>query len=150
MKQSGLFGLSDHLKRRSAVGDPLQTMERGVHFNAPSPSLSAALAYSDGSKGSRRPYSVTLLKVLILAPQNYVSEEKLEFLVRDRLSWLRFLGFDLGGPMPDAHTIRLFRERLSDASVLDALFAHIHRQLKKRDYLPMGRADRHERRAATA
>jgi IS5 family transposase len=34
--------------------------------------------------------------VLILAAQNNVSDAKMEFLIRDRLSWLRFLGFDLG------------------------------------------------------
>ncbi len=32
MRQAGLFGLSDHLKRLSAVGDPLETMERVVDF----------------------------------------------------------------------------------------------------------------------
>lgn len=56
MKQSGLFGLSEHLKRLSAVGDPLETMERVVDFKASRPLLEAALAYSDGSKGGRPPY----------------------------------------------------------------------------------------------
>ena len=32
MRQAGLFGLSDHLKRLSAVGDPLETMDRAVDF----------------------------------------------------------------------------------------------------------------------
>ncbi len=36
----------------------------------------------------------------------------MEFLIRDRLSWLRFLGFDLGAVTPDENTIRLFREKL--------------------------------------
>jgi len=79
-----------------------------------------------------------MLKVLILAAQNNVSDARMEFLVRDRLSWLRFLGFDLGAPTPDANTIRLFRERLTNAGALDALFADFDRQLKERGYLPMG------------
>ena len=29
-------------------------------------------------------------------------------LIRDRLSWMRFLRFDLGGPTPDENTIRHF------------------------------------------
>ena len=139
MKQAGLFGLSEHLKRLSAVGDPLETMERVVDFEALRPLLEAALAYSDGLKGGRPPYDpVTMLKVLILAAQNNVSDAKMEFLVRDRLSWLRFLGFDLGAPTPDANTIRLFRERLTNAGALDALFADFDRQLRTRGYLPMG------------
>ena len=139
MKQAGLFGLSEHLKRLSAVGDPLEAMERVVDFESSRPVLEAALAYSDGSKGGRPPYDpVTMLKVLILAAQNNVSDTRMEFLVRDRLSWLRFLGFDLGAPTPDANTIRLFRERLTNAGALDALFADFDRQLRTRGYLPMG------------
>jgi len=32
MRQSGLFGLSDHLKRLSANGDPLEELGRIVDF----------------------------------------------------------------------------------------------------------------------
>jgi IS5 family transposase len=62
----------------------------------------------------------------------------MEYLIRDRLSWLRFLGFDLGAATPDANTIRLFREKLTEAGALDALFADFDRQLKERGYLAMG------------
>lgn len=99
----------------------------------------AALAYSDGAKGGRPPYDpVTMLKVLVLAAQNNVSDARMEYLIRDRLSWLRFLGFDLGAATPDANTIRMFRERLTAAGALDTLFADFDRQLKARGYLPMG------------
>jgi hypothetical protein len=43
----------------------------------------------------------------------------MEFLVRGRLSWLRFPGFELGKPTPDENTIRLFRGRLADAGAID-------------------------------
>jgi transposase, IS5 family len=79
-----------------------------------------------------------MLKVLILAAQNNVSDARMEYLIRDRLSWLRFLGFDLGAPTPDANTIRLFREKLTEAGALDTLFADFDRQLKERGYLAMG------------
>jgi transposase len=114
-------------------------MERVVDFEAFRPVLDVALAYADGSKGGRPPYDpVAMLKVLILAAQNNVSDARMEFLIRDRLSWLRFLGFDLGAPTPDANTIRLFRERLTQAGALDALFADFDRCLRTRGYLPMG------------
>jgi IS5 family transposase len=139
MRQAGLFGLSDHLKRISAHGDPLEVLGRVVDFEAFRATLDAALDYSDGAKGGRPPYDpVTMLKVLVLAAQNNVSDARMEYLIRDRLSWLRFLGFDLGAPTPDANTIRLFRERLTQAGALDALFAAFDRQLKDRGYLPMG------------
>ena len=62
----------------------------------------------------------------------------MEYLIRDRLSWLSFLGFDLGVATPDANTIRLFREKLIEAGALDAVFTDFDRQLKERGYLAMG------------
>ncbi len=139
MRQSGLFGLSDHMKRLSTDGDPLEVLARVVDFETFRPTLLAALSYSDGAKGGRPPYDpVTMLKVLVLAAQNNVSDARMEYLIRDRLSWLRFLGFDLGAATPDANTIRMFRERLTAAGALDMLFADFDRQLKDRGYLPMG------------
>src|SRR5665213_2009173 len=139
MKQAGLFGLSDHLKRLSANGDPLEELVRIVDFEGFRPILTNALAYSDGAKGGRPPYDpVAMFKVLILAAQNNVSDARMEYLIRDRLSWLRFLGFDLGAPTPDANTIRLFREKLTEAGALDTLFADFDGQLKERGYLAMG------------
>jgi IS5 family transposase len=79
-----------------------------------------------------------MFKVVILAARNNVSDERMEFLIRDRLSWLRFLGFDLGKPTPDENTIRTFRERLTDAGAIKALFDAFDRQLKGAGFLPMG------------
>ena len=75
-----------------------------------------------------------MLEVLGLAAQNNVSDTRMEWLIPGRLSWLRFLGFDLGVATPDANTIRIFRERLTNAGALDPLFANLDRQLKARGY----------------
>jgi len=79
-----------------------------------------------------------MFKVLILAARNNVSDERMEFLIRARLSWLRFLGFDLGKPAPDENTIALFRERLTNAGATQALFDEFDQQLKGLGHLPMG------------
>lgn len=111
MRQSGLFGLSDHMKRLSGDGDPLEVLARVVDFEAFRPTLVAALAYADRAKGGRSPYDpVVMLKVVVLAAQNNVSDGHMDWLIRDRLSWLHFLGFDLGAAKPDTSTIRMFRE----------------------------------------
>lgn len=87
MKQSGLFGLSDHLKRLSAHDDPLEQLGRLVDFEAFRPTLIAALAYGDGAKGGRPPYDpVAMLKALVLAAQDNVADARMEYLIRDRLS----------------------------------------------------------------
>jgi transposase, IS5 family len=138
MRQAGLFGLSDQLNRLSDCGDPLETMAQVVNFEMFRPALGEALAYGDGTKGGRPPYDpVAMFKVLILAAQNTVSDARMEFLIRDRLSWLRFLSFDLGAPTPDENTIRLFREKLTRAGAIDTLFSAFDRSLRERGYLPM-------------
>ena len=143
MKQVGLFGLSDHLKRLSANGDPLETLVRIVDFEGFRPILNNALAYSDGVKGGRPPYDpVAVFKLLILAAQNNVSDARMEYLIRDRLSWLRSLGFDLGEATPDANMIRLFREQLTDAKAITVLFDAFDNRLRTNGYLAIGGADR--------
>lgn len=105
MRQSELFGLSDHLQRLSAHGDPLEELGGIIDFGVFRPVLTSALAYGDGAKGGRPPYDpLALLKVLMLAAQNNVADARMEYLIRDRLSWLRFLGFDLGAATLDANT----------------------------------------------
>ena len=74
MRQAGLFGVSDHLKRLSAYGDPLEELGRIIDFEAYRP----ALAHGDGSKGGRPPYDpVAMLKVRVLAAQNNVSDARI-------------------------------------------------------------------------
>ena len=84
MRQTGLFGLSYHLKRLSAHGDSLEELSRIIDFEAFRPTLVAALAYGNGAKGGRPPYDpAAMLKVLILAAQNNVSDARMEYLIRD-------------------------------------------------------------------
>lgn len=138
MSQAGLFGLSDQLKRLSDGGDPLETTSRVADVEVFRPAREKALACGDGAKGGRPPYDpVAMFKVLILAAQNTVSDARIELLIRDRLSWLRFPDCDLGAVIPDENTIRLFREKLTRAGAIDALFAAFDRQLRERGYPPM-------------
>jgi len=122
MRQAGLFGLSEHLKRLSAHGDPLEELGRIIDFEAFRPTLTAALAYSDGAKGGRPPFDpVSMFKVLVVQAQHNLSDARMEFMIRDRLSWMRFLGFDLGASMPDENTIRHYRNRLTQSGTLERL-----------------------------
>ena len=129
------------MKGLSECGDLLETMAPVVDFELFWPTLEKSLAYDDGAKGGRLPDDpVAIFKIMILAAQNTASDERMEFLIRDRLSWLRFLGFDLGAATPDENTIRLFREKLTRAGAIDKLFAAFDRSLRERGY--HGRADR--------
>ena len=140
MDQFGFFDLPDHLNRLSDAGDPLEVLAEAVDFEAFRPILDEALGYTSGGvKGGRPPYDVVaMFKILVLAVHNNVSDGRMEFMIRDRLSWLRFLGFKLGHPTPDENTIATFRERLTGAGAIRPLFDAFDRQLREAGYLPMG------------
>lgn len=60
------------------------------------------LSYGDRQKGGR-PFvdPVSMFGALILQARHNLSDACMAFMIRDRLSWLRFLGFDLGTPTLD-------------------------------------------------
>jgi hypothetical protein len=64
MRQAGLFGLSDHLKRLSAYGDPLEELSQIIDFEAFRPTLVAGLAVPPAFPGgpSRGPGTRTPLR----------------------------------------------------------------------------------------
>ena len=137
--EPSLFGVSDHLKRLSDSGDPLEVLDQVVDFESFRPFLIEALAYKDGRKGGRPHFDpVAMFKAAILQAQHNLSDAKTEFMIRDRLSWLRFLGFELGGKTPDENTIRAYRNRLIEAGAFEALFQIFDHQLREAGYLPIG------------
>ncbi len=138
MRQAGFFGLSDHLERLSKHGDPLEVLEATVDFEYFRGWLVDGLGYGDGSKGGRPPFDpVAMFKALILQAQHSLSDARMEFMIRDRLSWMRFLGFDLGAPTPDENTIRHFRNRLTETGTLKRVMKAFDWQLQKKGYVPM-------------
>ena len=115
-RQAGFFDVDDRLKRLSDLGDQLEAFEAAVEFEAFRPELNAALTYSDGTQGGRPPFDpVMMFKILVIQTTNNLSDECAEFLINDRLSFMRFLGFGLSDRVPDARTIWLFREKLTKA-----------------------------------
>jgi len=141
--QPGFFDLEDCLKRLSDLGDQREAFSSAVDFEMFRPTLDAALAYSDGTKGGRPPLDpVMMFKVLVIQAANNLSDERAEYLVNDRLSFMRFLGLSLGDRVPDARTIWLFRERLTRAVLdgrpaIEVLFAHFDATLRAAGYIAM-------------
>lgn len=139
VRQGGLFDLPEHLKKISERGDPLEALGRAVDFEVFRSVLEDALGYSDGAKGGRPPYDpVAMFKILLLQAQHDLSDARAEFLIRDRLSWMRFLGFGLNEATPDENTIRHFRNRLTEVGAIKPLFAQLDAYLRSCGYLPMG------------
>jgi IS5 family transposase len=130
--------LSEHLERLSRIGDPLEVLEQAVDFEYFRGWLVEGLGYGDGARGGRPPFDpVSMFKTLILQAQHNLTDAKMEFMIRDRLSWMRFLRFDLGAPTPDENTIRHFRNRLAETGTLRRVTKAFDWQLQKKGYIPM-------------
>jgi IS5 family transposase len=139
MDPKGLFSLHEHLEKLSEHGDPLEVLERTIDFEYFRGWLVEGLGYGDGAKGGRPPFDpVSMFKALILQAQHNLSDARMEFMIRDRLSWMRFFGFALGGPTPDENTIRLFRNKLTESGALRRVMKAFDWQLKKKGYIPIG------------
>jgi IS5 family transposase len=138
MNPESLFSLSDHLERLSKDGDPLEVLDSMVDFEYFRTWLVEGLGYSDRAQGGRPPFDpVSMFKVLVLQAQHNLSDGKMEFMIRDRLSWMRFLNFELGGPTPDENTIRHFRNRMTETGTFKRVMKAFDWQLHKKGYIPM-------------
>ena len=142
--QAGFFDLDDRLKELSAKGDHLERLSAIVDFELFRPDLARAVPRSDGSKGGRPAFDlVFMFKVLILQASHSLSDERTEFLIKDRLSFMRFLGLGLADPVPDANTIWTFREALTRAQIegepaIQVLFRSYEAALTRAGFLAMG------------
>ena len=52
-----------------------------------------------------------MFKVLVLQTLYTLSDDQTEYQLKDRLSFMRFVGLALHDPVPDAKTIWLYREQ---------------------------------------
>ena len=78
-----------------------------------------------------------MFKVLILQAMHSLSDERCEYLIKDRLSFMRFLGLGLTDAVPDANTIWTFREALKKANAADVLFEQFAAALREAGFLAM-------------
>ena len=56
-----------------------------------------------------------MFRMLVLQALNNLSDQQVEYQVRDRLSFSRFLGLAIEDSIPDATTLSLLREKLAEA-----------------------------------
>jgi IS5 family transposase len=76
--------------------------------------------------------------MLVLQALNNLSDEQVEYQVRDRLSFSRFLGLGIEDSIPDATTLWLFREKLAKAGLIEKLFERFDQHLAAKGYIARG------------
>jgi len=133
-----MFDVDERLRELSAKGDALERLSELVDFEVFRPDLERAVPRADGSKGGRPAFDhVLMFKVLLLQAMHTLSDERCEYLIKDRLSFMRFVGLGLADAVPDANTIWTFREALKRSGAIEVLFARFDVQLKAAGYLAM-------------
>jgi IS5 family transposase len=137
--QAGFWDIDERYVRLSEAGDPLEKLDAVVPWDVFRKPLAKVLKRSDGAKGGRPPFDpVMMFKIMVLQALYDLSDDQAEFVINDRLSFMRFLGLGLGDKVPDAKTIWLFREHLTQARAVENLFARFDKHLAKAGYLAMG------------
>jgi Transposase domain (DUF772) len=79
-----------------------------------------------------------IFKALVLQALYNLSDDQAEYQLRDRLSFMRFLGLGLEEAVPDAKTLWLYREVLAKAGAVEELCGLFDGFLKDKGYLAMG------------
>lgn len=132
--QPGFFDLEDRHKKLNER-DPLVSLDRLVDWEDFRDILKTVREKPRKSNAGRKPFDVVLMfKVLVLQHLYNLSDDELEYQIRDRFSFCRFLGLNPEDRTPDAKTIWLFREQLIEHSLIKPLFVCFDLQLEDHGY----------------
>ena len=142
MGQLGFFDAEQRLAALSAKGDPLEAIDRLVPWESFRAEIEAVVLTPDEvrkSSAGRKPIdAIVLFRMLVLQALNNLSDEQVEYQVRDRLSFTRFLRQGIEDSIPDATTLWLFREKLAKAGLIEKLFDRFDQHLAAKGYMARG------------
>jgi IS5 family transposase len=128
--QTSLFDLENRYASLSEAGDPLERLDAVNDWEIFRPILARIDAKERKTAAGRKPICrVLMFKLLILQRLHNLSDERLQYQVTDRLSFMRFLGLELSGDVPDARTVWAFRESLKAHRLVDVLFGRLNQAL---------------------
>lgn len=109
MAQFGFFDADKRLSALSAKGDPLVGISALVPWETLRDDIEAVVLTADEARKSsagRKPIdALVLFRMLVLQSLYNLSDEQVEYQVRDRLSFTRFLGLGSEDSIPDGTTL---------------------------------------------
>ena len=142
MSQMGFFDVDKRLSTLSAKGDPLVSISALVPWEMFRRNIEAVVLTAEEARKSnagRKPIdALVLFRMLVLQSLYNLSDEQIEYQVRDRLSFTRFLGLGFENRIPDGTTLWLLREKLAKAGLIDKLFERFGQHLEAKGYIARG------------
>ena len=142
MGQMGFFEVAKRYAGLDAKKDPLVGIDTLVPWESFRERLEGAWrrpAAARKSAAGRKPWdAIVMFKAIVLCELYNLSDEQVEYQLRDRLSFVRFLGLGLEDAVPDAKTVWLYREQLAQAGIIERVFDDFDGHLRSQGYLAMG------------
>lgn len=138
MRQRELFEELDRLQELTELGDPLIILNEKINWESFRKILKNIRPEKnpDNKKNAgRKPFDeVLMFKVIILQRLYNLSDDQMEFQLKDRRSFERFVsGGDTLYHMPDAKTIWLYKEKFKEHGIARKVFKQFNRQLEKKN-----------------
>lgn len=113
------------------LGGDLERLKQVVDFELFRAELETVRHKDRKDNSGRKPFDVVLMfKILILQALYNLSDEQTEYQIKDRISFMNFLGLNLSDTVPDEKTIWLFRDQLRQRGLEQKLFKHFELHLR--------------------
>jgi IS5 family transposase len=132
MKQLGIFESSFAYGRLDKCTDPLLKLNEAIDWELFRTQLESIRR---NEYVGRKAFDVLLMyKILILQSLYNLADDAMEYMIRDRLSFMRFLDLSLTEKIPDAKTIWKFREQLTEVNLIRPLFDKFEEYLRENGF----------------
>src|SRR6476619_797683 len=142
MGHLGFFDADKRLQALSARGDPLEAIDHPVPWESFRAEIEAVVLtpydLKKSSAGRKTFDAILMFRMRVLQALHSLSDEQVEYQVRDRLSFSRVLGLASEDSIPDATTLWLFREKLAKAGLIEQLFDRFDQHLAAKGYMARG------------
>src|SRR5947207_8429562 len=142
MGRLGFYDAGKRLAATSAKCAPLEAIDRLIPWESSRGDIEAVVLTPDAirkNSAGRKPVdAIVMFRMLVLQALHNLSDEQVEYQVRDRLSFTRFLRLGIEDRIPDGTTLWLFREKLAKAGLIETLFDRFDQHLGSQGYIGRG------------
>ena len=122
-KERGFFDENFKLEKISRLGDQPEKLNKVMDWEQFRSILDEAFEKESKGPGGRPSFDrILMFKILVLQRLYKLSDEQIEFQINDRFSFQHFLGLSLCDTVPDATTVWLFRDTLSQKKTAENFF----------------------------
>ena len=134
--QISFYDEENRLEKITKLGDSLEQLNSIVDWSIFVPVLNRAIPRIISEKGGRAAKdNLLMFKVLMIKRLFNLSHDQTEYQINDRISFMRFLGLGINDIVPDAKTIWLYEDMLSENEAGKELFEMFNASIAEEGYV---------------